>query len=541
MLWQAVPLTTKHTVDVLRHVASVSDKGTRRQSSCPTESCAKPQWQWHDTWPSSCRNPSDTCSLLFHQAGTYVPKVCRAGDGRQSSKRRPDRKAHPVWVHRVSVASPFSANKYANRVFHSPFVFSSAIPSTRLSNLSTRSHTPATSARRTFPHRLTSSPATEPLPVSASLLASSGKHSSTSPTRSRPAHASTRAAHRWQHEAAYEYALTRQARGSPCPRRHSASHDPPNRSSIPSDRAPAVFTSRLPRAKPYTTEGDVWSYISRTSSSSRSRWRAALEMEVEQRDRRFKAPLHLSCPLAPGRANISLTGFAILRTAPQPQNEGDASEHDSSRLPSLLSLLPASYLTDSDDLAAPAPHATTCVEKELDLRRLTSIHGWLWVAGRPVPPRSLHHQLLLSREIFITDLLSGRLALASSSAARSTPVRTPFAPPRCACCRSGEGGPRRTFVKKPDIEPVCPRIDPRSLPLAPRSHIRIRPDTPNPKTVSPCPHQHSALRDPPDRSSVPDNGLASFPIVLPHAMPCASQPRKATSGCVSFRPFQQFF
>lgn len=45
----------------------------------------------------------------------------------------------------------------------------------------------------------------------------------------------------------------------------------------------------------------------------------------------------------------------------------------------------------------------TCVEKELGLGWLTDGHRWLWMAGRPIPPHPLHDQLLLSREIFVTE------------------------------------------------------------------------------------------------------------------------------------------
>ncbi|KAH8890027.1 hypothetical protein GQ53DRAFT_842521 [Thozetella sp. PMI_491] len=76
----------------------------------------------------------------------------------------------------------------------------------------------------------------------------------------------------------------------------------------------------------------------------------------------------------------------------------DASRRDPGQL---LLLLPASYHTESDDVAAPALDVTACVVKELDLRRLTRIHSWLWVAGRPMPPRWLHHQRLLAWEIFV--------------------------------------------------------------------------------------------------------------------------------------------
>ncbi|KAM3541340.1 hypothetical protein ARSEF1564_005771 [Beauveria bassiana] len=96
----------------------------------------------------------------------------------------------------------------------------------------------------------------------------------------------------------------------------------------------------------------------------------------------------------------------------------------------LLALLPASYRTESGDLAAACQHVTAYVEekepmwrrrslcggegayveeKELDLQRLTSIRGWLWVAGLPLPPRALHHQLSLGREIFVTERMDMHL------------------------------------------------------------------------------------------------------------------------------------
>lgn len=50
-----------------------------------------------------------------------------------------------------------------------------------------------------------------------------------------------------------------------------------------------------------------------------------------------------------------------------------------------------------------------CVEKELDLQRLNTIFGWLRVVGRPMPPRPLHYQLLLGREIFIAEQMDMHL------------------------------------------------------------------------------------------------------------------------------------
>jgi hypothetical protein len=35
--------------------------------------------------------------------------------------------------------------------------------------------------------------------------------------------------------------------------------------------------------------------------------------------------------------------------------------------------------------------------------------AWLWIAGRPTPPRPLHYQLLLRREIFVTERMDMHL------------------------------------------------------------------------------------------------------------------------------------
>ncbi|KAF4767070.1 hypothetical protein N7455_006813 [Penicillium solitum] len=75
----------------------------------------------------------------------------------------------------------------------------------------------------------------------------------------------------------------------------------------------------------------------------------------------------------------------------------------------LRSLLPACYRTELDDLVPPSVGDITCVEKELDLQRLSHIFDWLWVAGRPMPPRPLHYQLLLNREIFVTERMDMHL------------------------------------------------------------------------------------------------------------------------------------
>ncbi|KAJ0122773.1 hypothetical protein J7T55_003289 [Diaporthe amygdali] len=51
------------------------------------------------------------------------------------------------------------------------------------------------------------------------------------------------------------------------------------------------------------------------------------------------------------------------------------------------------------------------VDEEIGLSRLNDIHDWLWIVGRPMPPRPLHQQRLLNREIVITEKLDLHLDL----------------------------------------------------------------------------------------------------------------------------------
>ncbi|QSS56619.1 hypothetical protein I7I53_04885 [Histoplasma capsulatum var. duboisii H88] len=90
----------------------------------------------------------------------------------------------------------------------------------------------------------------------------------------------------------------------------------------------------------------------------------------------------------------------------------DATTTSQSRNDKLWAVFPASYRTSTDDLAAPSYDYMACMEKELDVRRLNKIFKWLWVVGRPMPPRPLHYQLLLGREIFVTEQMDMHLVWA---------------------------------------------------------------------------------------------------------------------------------
>ncbi|KAF4971320.1 hypothetical protein F66182_17790 [Fusarium sp. NRRL 66182] len=70
----------------------------------------------------------------------------------------------------------------------------------------------------------------------------------------------------------------------------------------------------------------------------------------------------------------------------------------------LTDLLPATYRTVTDDLETPCAHnLNSFLSSELLVKRLNAIQPWLWVCGRPMPPRALHRQLVMSRSIVVTE------------------------------------------------------------------------------------------------------------------------------------------
>ncbi|KAI5468001.1 hypothetical protein BGZ63DRAFT_344806 [Mariannaea sp. PMI_226] len=76
--------------------------------------------------------------------------------------------------------------------------------------------------------------------------------------------------------------------------------------------------------------------------------------------------------------------------------------HDGSNA-GLSDQFPASFRVD-DDLYAPHDIPDfKFIEAELDPKQLHEIAHHLWLAGRPVPPRPLHQQMLLGRDIIVSE------------------------------------------------------------------------------------------------------------------------------------------
>ncbi|KAH8164619.1 hypothetical protein CIB48_g3611 [Xylaria polymorpha] len=64
--------------------------------------------------------------------------------------------------------------------------------------------------------------------------------------------------------------------------------------------------------------------------------------------------------------------------------------------------LPASHRTKRDHIITPQADANF-LGSELLVDRINSVQDWLWMCGRPMPPRPLHYQVVISREITITE------------------------------------------------------------------------------------------------------------------------------------------
>lgn len=96
-----------------------------------------------------------------------------------------------------------------------------------------------------------------------------------------------------------------------------------------------------------------------------------------------------------------------------PLDDEKSTPHTSSLLndDDIQSLLPASFRIGEggNDITASSSDVAACLKTDLDLHRLHMVWRWIWIVGRPMPPRPLHHQLLLSRAIFLTERMDMHL------------------------------------------------------------------------------------------------------------------------------------
>ncbi|KAL6883197.1 hypothetical protein HDV57DRAFT_478559 [Trichoderma longibrachiatum] len=84
----------------------------------------------------------------------------------------------------------------------------------------------------------------------------------------------------------------------------------------------------------------------------------------------------------------------------QVTDEAAGDDQDTTRLNNVL---PATIRSRSDEILNPIGNMEEFLHQELLVRKINAVQDWLWACGRPMPPRPLHHQLVLSRDIIVTE------------------------------------------------------------------------------------------------------------------------------------------
>ncbi|KAI6381343.1 hypothetical protein MCOR25_001274 [Pyricularia grisea] len=72
-------------------------------------------------------------------------------------------------------------------------------------------------------------------------------------------------------------------------------------------------------------------------------------------------------------------------------------------------ILPASIRVDATLTVPDSKSVLECIDTETDLERLDKVHQHLWLTGRPMPPRPLHYQRSVGREIVISERMDMHL------------------------------------------------------------------------------------------------------------------------------------
>ncbi|KAH7122885.1 hypothetical protein EDB81DRAFT_951897 [Dactylonectria macrodidyma] len=104
----------------------------------------------------------------------------------------------------------------------------------------------------------------------------------------------------------------------------------------------------------------------------------------------------------------------LLQPPPPLHDDDEAHDNQPEHHCDIHLLFPTSYLTSTDDIAVARPDAPDSafnhwLDQELDLERLTRAQSWLFLMGRPNPPRPLHRQLAMGRDIVVDERMDMHL------------------------------------------------------------------------------------------------------------------------------------
>lgn len=98
-------------------------------------------------------------------------------------------------------------------------------------------------------------------------------------------------------------------------------------------------------------------------------------------------------------ASLCQTPFTVEILPKRP--ESDDHERGSA---SFEAMLPATTRSGAGSDHVESPQLTLqFLQRELLVDKINAVQEWLWICGRPMPPRPLHYQVVLSREIVIAE------------------------------------------------------------------------------------------------------------------------------------------
>ncbi|PGH21533.1 hypothetical protein AJ80_03201 [Polytolypa hystricis UAMH7299] len=120
----------------------------------------------------------------------------------------------------------------------------------------------------------------------------------------------------------------------------------------------------------------------------------------------FSIPIHLSSrPPSLLHVEESPTTPDSTATSPDSQNATDSAAASTSLLstPVLESLPTIARKKNDHHVFLVSSDIHTFVERDLDVSRLNRVHGYLWMAGRPLNARPLHRQKMMGYDIIITE------------------------------------------------------------------------------------------------------------------------------------------
>lgn len=100
-------------------------------------------------------------------------------------------------------------------------------------------------------------------------------------------------------------------------------------------------------------------------------------------------------------------------------NETVTSNH---ALDPTAALLPASIRTADTTLICPTDEIDNFLKKDLSVDKLNKIDRYLWLAGRPMPPKPLNYQIATSREILVDERIDMHLVWESTGRLHLKPI-----------------------------------------------------------------------------------------------------------------------